>query len=80
MRKKVTNVFAPKQMSKKNIVKSLYTAAVTVLMVLVLLPSMFLIYVGGRVTSLIGYVGFLATILECLLIRFPFSQDSTDRR
>ena len=49
-------------------------------MVLVLLPSMFLIYVGGRVTSLIGYIGFVATILECLLILFPFSQDSTDRR
>lgn len=47
---------------------------VSVLLVLILLPYVFLISTGGRLLSLLGYIGLIATLAECALIIIPLSQ------
>lgn len=61
-------------MTKKRFIKALYRTSVSVLLVLILLPYVFLISTGGRLLSLLGYIGLVATLAECALIIIPLSQ------
>lgn len=61
-------------MTKKRSIKALYRTSVSVLLVLILLPYVFLISTGGRLLSLLGYIGLIATLAECALIIIPLSQ------
>jgi hypothetical protein len=61
-------------MTKKRFIKALYRTSVSVLLVLILLPYVFLISTGGRLLSLLGYIGLIATLAECALIIIPLSQ------
>ena len=60
-------------MTKKRFIKALYRTSVSVLLVLILLPYVFLISTGGRLLSLLGYIGLIATLAECALIIIPLS-------